>query len=56
MLRARDAAGDDTDPVQRYTDFLHHRFVLATTRGKDVSNDEAFDNWVAAGFPGYPLG
>lgn len=43
------------DPVQGYCDFLHHRGVLATTRGVDISNDEAFESWVAGGFPGFPL-
>jgi hypothetical protein len=28
---------------------------LATARGEDVPNDEAFKSWVDAGFPGFPL-
>lgn len=42
------------DPVQGYTDFLHHRMNLATARQKDIDNEEAFDDWVASGFPGFP--
>jgi len=42
------------DPVQGYCDFLRHRMVLATERGRDVDNEEAFEDWVASGFPGFP--
>lgn len=42
------------DPVQGYTDFLYHRMELATERERDVENTEAFEDWVAAGFPGFP--
>jgi hypothetical protein len=44
------------DPVQAYTDLLHHRYMMASTLGRDVPNDEAFADWVAQGRPGYPLG
>ena len=44
-----------TDPVQAFCDFLHHRYVISSQRNTDVWNDEAFDDWVAAGQPGYPL-
>jgi len=44
------------DPIQAYTDLLHHRYVMASTLGRDVPNDEAFEDWVAQGRPGYPLG
>ncbi len=43
------------DAVQAYCDFLHHRYVLATEQGRDVSNDEAYARWIEAGKPGYPL-
>ena len=43
------------DPVQAYTDLLHHRYMMASTLGRDVPNDEAFHDWVAQGRPGYPL-
>jgi hypothetical protein len=43
------------DPVQAYTDFLHHRYELSSASGTDVGNAAAFASWVAAGQPGYPL-
>ena len=43
-----------TDPVQGYCDFLHHRMVLASARGIDVTNEEAFQSWIEEGFPGFP--
>lgn len=42
-------------PIQGYCDFLNHRIELATERGMDVSNDEAFESWVNNGFPGFSL-
>ncbi len=42
------------DPVQAYTDFLYHRYLMATDTGRDVPNDEAYARWLAAGQPGYP--
>ncbi len=44
------------DPIQGYCDFLHHRMELASRRGADVPNEEAFESWVTRGFPGFPLG
>jgi hypothetical protein len=44
------------DPVQAYTDFLHHRYLLSAEAGRDIPNEEAFARWIAAGQPGYPLG
>lgn len=43
------------DPVQRYSDFLHHRFIMAQAQKRDVPNDEAFADWLASGQPGFPL-
>ncbi len=43
------------DPVQAYCDLLHHRYMLAAGLGRDTAIGEAFDDWVAAGQPGYPL-
>ncbi len=45
----------ETAVVQRYCDFLHHRYVLAVAQGRDVPNDEAFASWNEAGRPGYDL-
>lgn len=42
-------------PVQGYCDFLNHRMELATQRGSDVSNEEAFESWASNGFPGFTL-
>jgi hypothetical protein len=43
------------DPVQSYCDFLHHRFLLAQHRGRDIPNQEALEDWIAAGTPGFEL-
>ena len=43
------------DAVQGYCDFLNHRMELATERGTDVPNEEAFKSWVDSGFPGFPV-
>lgn len=44
-----------SDPIQGYSDLLNFRLAMAADRGADVTNDEAFDAWVEAGFPGFPL-
>ncbi|MGH8928358.1 MAG: DUF4032 domain-containing protein, partial [Acidimicrobiia bacterium] len=54
LARLRNVEGV-SDPIQAYTDLLHHRYVLASDVGRDVTNDEAFDDWVRLGRPGYPL-
>lgn len=43
------------DPIQGYCDFLHHRMTMATAAGHDIDNERAFADWVAHGFPGFPL-
>jgi len=43
------------DPVQAYTDFLHHRYEMSAGRAQDVPTATAFEAWVASGQPGYPL-
>ncbi len=43
------------DIVQRYCDYLHHRYLLAVAEGRDVANEEAFESWNAAGRPGYDV-
>jgi hypothetical protein len=43
------------DAVQGYCDFLNHRMELATERGMDIANEEAFRSWVDSGFPGFPV-
>jgi len=46
-----DWPGDD--PIQGYCDYLNHRVRLARRRQTDVDSFEAYDDWVAAGFPGF---
>jgi hypothetical protein len=41
------------DPVQGYCDYLNHRVQLASQRQSDVDSFEAYDDWVASGFPGF---
>ena len=45
----------DAEPVQAYTDFLHHRFTMSSTQGRDVPSAEAYVHWAEEGFPGYSL-
>lgn len=45
-----------SDPIQSYCDLLHHRYILSAAAGRDVGTEAAFEDWVAAGRPGYPLG
>lgn len=44
----------DSDPVQRYCDFLYHRLKMAQESGHDIDNDEAFERWMDEGGPGIP--
>ncbi|NNF68374.1 MAG: DUF4032 domain-containing protein [Acidimicrobiia bacterium] len=55
LERIKAALPPGANPVQGYTDFLHHRYVLASEAGHDMDNEVAFESWVAAGKPGYPL-
>jgi Domain of unknown function (DUF4032) len=43
------------DPVQAYTDVLHHRYMLSLAAGHDVGTEAAFQRWLQEGQPGYPL-
>lgn len=52
ILRLGETFPDD-NPLQRYADFLHHRYLLATEVGRDVADDEAFDSWLERGAPGF---
>ena len=42
----------DQSPINRYADFLHHRYLMATDEGRDLDNDEAYERWLARGGPG----
>jgi tRNA A-37 threonylcarbamoyl transferase component Bud32 len=44
----------ESDPVQRYCDYLHNRLLMAQEQGSDVDNEEAFEHWIADGGPGIP--
>jgi hypothetical protein len=43
------------DPIQGYCDFLNHRIRLAQKRSQDVPNDEALEDWIISGMPGFDL-
>jgi hypothetical protein len=55
LARVAAVLPEHASPIQGYCDLLHHRYMVASTAGRDITNDEAFDSWVAAGLPGYPL-
>ena len=44
----------DSNPIQRYADFLHHRLRMARERGQDIPNQEAFEIWMSEQGPGIP--
>ncbi len=43
------------DPIQAYCDLLYHRYVTSVEAGRDVGTEAAFESWLTAGKPGYPL-
>jgi hypothetical protein len=45
----------DGDPIQGYCDFLNHRFRLARRRSQDVANEEALEDWIGSGMPGFEV-
>ncbi len=48
-----DALGSgEGDPVQKYCDFLNHRYIMSYHQGRDVPTEEAFADWLAASMPG----
>lgn len=55
LVKIADNMEPDGDVVQRYCDFLHHRYLIAAAQQRDVPNDEAFEQWLDAGMPGYDL-
>jgi hypothetical protein len=44
------------DPIQAFCDLLHHRYILSAAAGQDMGTEAAFEDWLAAGRPGYPIG
>ncbi len=55
LVRIEQAMGPSGNPVQGYADFLHHRYLLAEQAGRDIETEEAFEDWLVSGRPGYPL-
>lgn len=41
------------EPIQAYTDFLHHRFLMSSGQGRDVPSAEAYVDWAESNYPGY---
>ncbi len=56
MLARLTAIPEVDDPVQAYCDLLRHRYLLSVEAHQDVGTETAFDDWLAAGRPGYPPG
>ncbi len=54
-LVARIGESWDGDPIQGLCDLLQFRLGVAGVRGADVPNDEAFQLWAEAGYPGFDL-
>jgi hypothetical protein len=55
LLAELSAVDNLADPIQAYCDVLHHRYMLASSVGRDVSTRETIRDWLANGRPGYPL-
>ncbi|MGI8518019.1 MAG: DUF4032 domain-containing protein [Acidimicrobiia bacterium] len=55
MIARLDALADLADPIQAYCDVLNHRYQLAAAQKRDVTTEEALEDWLATGRPGYPL-
>jgi len=43
------------DPIQGFCDFLRFRYFASRYSGRDVPNSDAFEQWLHAQQPGYPL-
>jgi len=55
MITRLNALADLADPIQAYCDILNHRYQLAAAQKRDVTTEEALEDWLATGRPGYPL-
>jgi len=55
LLEIANRMEPESDVVQRYCDFLHHRYLIAAAQERDVSNGEALAQWLEDGMPGYDL-
>lgn len=43
----------DADPFQGFCDFLNFRYAIASERQHDVESEQAFEEWIEAGLPGF---
>lgn len=43
------------DPLQAYCDVLHYRYVSSSNAGFDIGTEAAYEGWLEAGQPGFPL-
>lgn len=55
LRQIREHLGGKGDPVQKYCDFLHFRYLMAAEQEQDVANDVAFAAWIEQGMPGYKI-
>ncbi|MCA1736396.1 MAG: DUF4032 domain-containing protein [Actinobacteria bacterium] len=55
MIARLKALADLADPIQAYCDILNHRYQLAAAQKRDITTEEALEDWLATGRPGYPL-
>ena len=55
MLRRMKDLGPAIDPIQAYCDLLHLRYIKSVEAGQDIGTEAAFEAWMEAGRPGYPV-
>ena len=55
MLQRMKDLGPAVDPIQAYCDLLHLRYIKSVEAGQDIGTEAAFEAWMEAGRPGYPV-
>jgi len=55
MLERLSKLPDVLDPLQAYCDVLHYRYVTSSEAGYDIGTEAAYEGWLGAGRPGFPL-
>jgi hypothetical protein len=55
MMAKLTAQKDLADPIQAYCDILNHRYEMSVNQKRDVTTEEAYEDWLRVGRPGYPL-
>lgn len=55
MLQRMVKLGDAIDPIQAYCDLLHFRYIKSAGAGQDIGTEAAFEGWMEAGRPGFPV-